>query len=354
MSTGKKRFLGVEDLWVDAAAHTGQPDQRGNATLTITGLASKFLRLDLDGQEVTSDIEFSGAITFSGSVTLSDISLTTLSVSGTATLSTINSDGLVTLSKTGTALSVPNGTAALNTLTASTVTIAGATFGSGVLKTTTFSASGLIEGSGGLTISAGATNVQALTSATGITVTTGGLSVSAGGITVSSGTTTLKDLVAVGVTISGNVTMSGTGTTAALKAVTATSLSVAGNIAQTSGTTTLLATSVSSLSAQSITVSGKLTLEADTIQAVNDESSPSTTLDLTGRKIIKVNDTSGVTVTSLTAALDGKEVTIYNYGTNTYTLGAGVMEAGVAHTIAAGKGSTFFCSGGKLCPASTT
>jgi hypothetical protein len=61
----------------------------------------------------------------------------------------------------------------------------------------------------GLTVSGGATSVQALT-ATGMTISTSGLTVSAGGLIVSAGSTSVQALTATSGTFSSGVTVTGT------------------------------------------------------------------------------------------------------------------------------------------------
>lgn len=316
---GSMRLIGVEDCYLDDKTYTGLPDEHGGNTASRIGLATAFLSL-ADGGQVDGDVVFTGAVTFSGTVTYVNLKVTTLEAATSIATAALSATGLVTLSGSGTVLSAPSGTISVSAIGATTLTISGAS------SVVTLTATGLIKGTAGLEITAGTSILQAMTATTGSF--TGAVAMSAG-LSVSAGTTAVQALTATTGAFSDNVTMS-LGTTVAAKAITATSLAMAGSITQSTGSNSLRETEV----VEKLTASSELSLRSLLTSTKKEDSSGAAALNIASANwIVATHTGSKRTVTSVTGGTDQQEVTIYNSSAQDFEIALAKMVSGVALTL---------------------
>ena len=322
ISTGNLA-LGTGNLSVESGAINV-----GTGDLTLTSGDLTLTSGDLKVSAGSSKFEAASAtsLSVSGTTTLSALDATNLALSGTLDVTGLSTLGLVDTGH----LDVKSG--------GLTVTAGGLTVSAGGL---TVSAGGLTVSAGGLAVSSGdlfaatgvesklkdttitgALNVTGLSTLTGlVTVASGGLSVTAGGLTVVAGATALKATTIDGVlNAMGNIYAYGTLNAGA---TTLGSLNVSG------------ASSLQSVTASSgVTLSGgNLAVQSGTL-SVSGASTLSSTLNVVGVSTLADTTINGdLVVTGTTTTINSTDVDIKD---KIITLNKGEIEAGVAGLLPVG------------------
>jgi hypothetical protein len=230
-------YLGGSTFAIPSAIGSTTPNTGAFTTLSASGLITGTSGLTISsGTSALQAITASGLITGTNGLTISSGTSALQTITGTSITASglINGTSGLTISSgtsalqaiTGTSISVTGqltstvsqGTAPLSV--ASTTTVANlsanylggntfatpSTIGSTTPNTgafTTLSASGLITGIGGLTISSGTSSLQTIT---GTSITASGLITGSNGLTISSGTSALQSITGTGISVTGQLT----------------------------------------------------------------------------------------------------------------------------------------------------
>jgi len=344
--TGLKAKFGVEDFFIDAAQHAVPTSSGG--TRQVYGLAKEFLSLALGGI-VAGNTEFTGQLEVTGTFAPTAVDVSgTLNVQGLSTLVAVTATGPVSLTNSGIALTIANGSASIKTLAVVQALSVG-----GAFTGTTVSATGLISGSAGLVISSGATSLQAvtattidasatITAGTGLNVTTSGVTVTTGGLRVNAGTTAIQALTVTDITQTA-------GHTAALRAV-----SLAGNLTQSSGTAQLKALTVDSLLSGGVsTFKGTLAAEKAIVLNPKEDATTGADIDVTDKNFIIFTPSGARSINgSIVGGVNGQVIMLYNGSGSIVTIAAGLMVDGGALALDSKKSATVIYSSaaGKFWP----